>query len=432
MRLLLLLLAASTLFGQSEPRYIRFTPSATKGALYAPDSGPAPTIGVLVIHRTANFMETLACTELSQRGFLTLCMNPRFDNNEAAVWWNDIALDVKSGVEFLKRQPGIEKVVLWGHSGGAPTTTFYEAVAENGPAYCSGPNKLIPCTSSLANLPPADGIILVDGHPGNSVNVLRSINAAVLNDEDIIATNALPQLDPTLDPLDPANGYNPAGSHYSEEFKTRYFAAQAARMNKLIGLAKTTLSAIENGTHRYTDDDYFPIVMGSGGRLMQMDTSIHGSTLAPRRLLKNDGSIVEEIIRSVRTPSAGDRSANTQFDNVRFGTVKSFLSANAIRAEDSLDKIDWCSSNNSVPCAVQQISIPILIAPMGGYYFVRDNELHYELTKSEDKEFIVIEGAVHSQRPCTACETTPGQYSNTVNNFYNHARDWMNARFSKR
>lgn len=430
MRLLLLIaVAAITLFAQSDPRYIRFSPTDTKGALYASDSGPAPTVGVLVIHRTANFMETLACTELSQRGFLVLCMNPRSDNNEAAVRWNEIPLDVKSGVEFLKRQPGIDRVVLWGHSGGAPTTTFYQAVAENGPSYCNSDDKILPCDDSLAELPSADGIILVDGHPGNSINALRSLNGAVLNDEEVINSNAHPILDPTLDPFRASNGYDPAGSTFTEDFKSRYFAAQARRMNKLIDIASAKLAAIDAGTYRYADDDYFPVVMGSGARLMQMDTSIHETTKSPSRLLKNDGSIVEEIVKSVRVPSGGDAAANARFGSIRVGTLRSFLSTNSIRANDSMDDIDWCSSNNSVPCAVQQISIPILITPMGGYYFVRDNEIHYELAKSEDKEFAVIEGAVHSQRPCTACETTPGQYSNTVVNFYDHARDWMNARF---
>lgn len=428
MRLLLLLaLAAGSLLAQSDPRYIPFSPSDTKGALYAPDSGPAPTVGVLVIHRTANFMETLACTELAKRGFLVLGMNPRSDNNEAAVWWNDIALDVKTGVEFLRSQPGIEKVFLWGHSGGGPTTTFYQATAENGTKYCNTPEKLIPCDSSLEGMPPADGVILVDAHPGNSVNVLRSINPAVLNDEEVIERNADPKLDPSLDALDPANGYSPDGSRYTEAFKKRYFAAQARRMNKLIDLARAKLAAMRAGSYRYSDDDYFPIVQGSGWRLMQSDVSIHSETERPRRLLRNDGSIVEQIVRSVRVPT-GSRP-DSSFSNTRMQTVRSFLSTNAIRAEDSMDEIDWCSSNNSTPCAVQSISVPILIAPMGGYYFVRDNEIHYELAKSEDKEFVVIEGAVHSQQPCSACETTPGQYSNTVKNFYDHARDWINARF---
>ena len=41
----------------------------------------------------------------------------------------------------------------------------------------------------------------------------------------------------------------------------------------------------------------------------------------------------------------------------------------------------------------------------------------YDVAASEDKDFVVIEGATHGVIPCTACETSPGQYSNTVNNF---------------
>ena len=35
-------------------------------------------------------MNTLACMELSQRGFLVLCMNIRSDNNETLVRWETI------------------------------------------------------------------------------------------------------------------------------------------------------------------------------------------------------------------------------------------------------------------------------------------------------------------------------------------------------
>ena len=92
-------------------------------------------------------------------------MNPRSDNNEAAVDFERNALDIKSGIEFLRRQPGITRVVLFGHSGGGPATSFYEAVAEKGPTYCQGANKLVQCDNSLAGLPKADGLVLVDAHP---------------------------------------------------------------------------------------------------------------------------------------------------------------------------------------------------------------------------------------------------------------------------
>ena len=86
---------------QSNPAYVQFTPSAVKGALYRPDSGPAPHVGILITHRTANFLSHIGAKELSKRGFLVLAMNPRSDNNEAAVRWEDNALDAVAGSSFF-------------------------------------------------------------------------------------------------------------------------------------------------------------------------------------------------------------------------------------------------------------------------------------------------------------------------------------------
>jgi hypothetical protein len=49
----------------------------------------------------------------------------------------------------MKSQPGITKVVLIGPSGGAPFMSFYQDVAENGPAVCQGLNKLVECAQPL-------------------------------------------------------------------------------------------------------------------------------------------------------------------------------------------------------------------------------------------------------------------------------------------
>src|SRR3954451_8607171 len=142
---MLCLAFAASASAQSNPRYIQFQPLATKGALYVPDSGPAPTIAFLTIHRTSNFMSLIATRELASRGFMVLGMNPRSDNNEAIVNFENVALDIKQGIEFLRKQPGIRTVILIGHSGGGPATTFYQAVAEKGVSYCNGPDKLTKC-----------------------------------------------------------------------------------------------------------------------------------------------------------------------------------------------------------------------------------------------------------------------------------------------
>src|SRR4051812_13900844 len=80
--------ATGVAFAQSNPAYIRLLPAA--GALYRPDSG-SPHVGLIVMHRTANYLVHPACTELSRRGFLVLCMNSRFANNESQVRWELIA-----------------------------------------------------------------------------------------------------------------------------------------------------------------------------------------------------------------------------------------------------------------------------------------------------------------------------------------------------
>jgi pimeloyl-ACP methyl ester carboxylesterase len=424
---LVCLFAASSASAQSDPRYVQFSPRATKGALYTPDSGPPPTIAFLTIHRTANFMSLIATRELAKRGFMVLGMNPRSDNNETAVNFETVALDIKQGVEFLRGQPGIKKVILIGHSGGGPATTFYQATAEKGVSYCQGPNKLSQCPDSLAGLPKADGMLLLDAHPGISVNTMRSLNPAVLDENDPS------KIDPSLDPFDPKNGFNPNGqSVYTQEFMDRYFKAQAARMNRLVDKALARKAAVKAGTGLASDDEPF-IFYHDRARLMDFSMSVHPGTIKPEKLLKNDGSIVTEIVRSVRVPvTSSAKLDKTLRGGAKDLTLTSFLSANAIRAKDSINDIDWCSTNSSTRCALPQISVPILIMAMGGHYFIRDNEIHYEVAGSKDKDFVVVEGSVHGMIPCKPCSKVTGQsYSNVTKNLYDYAANWANQRFKQ-
>ena len=229
-------------------------------------------------------------------------MNSRFKNNEASVNWELIALDVRAGVRFLRSQPGITTVILIGHSGGGPTTSYYQAVAENGPSYCQGLNKLTQCSSSqLSGFLPtdkADGIVFMDAHPGNTVNGLRSLNAAVRKEG-----NPNFPLNKKLDPFDPANGFVANGdSVYSSRFVKNYTDAQAERMNDLIDQALQLRADIAAGKTLPTEDDVF-IAYRDSARLSDFSTGVHCCTLQPRKLLKNDGSVDgSQIVRTVRAP----------------------------------------------------------------------------------------------------------------------------------
>lgn len=428
--MLLALAASPAVAAAPAPEYVQFRPSATKGALYRPDAAQfaEPHVGVLVMHRNSNFLSHISTRELPARGFVVLAMNPRCDNNEArCAPWENNALDVKQGVEYLRELPGITKVVLLGHSGGGPTMSFYQAVAEQGVAFCQAPEKLIKCSDDLAGLPPADGLILMDAHPGNGVNAVRSLNGAVTNDTDMLGRNAAPETDAALDPFTAENGYKDDGpSSYSDAFRTSYFAAQSARMNGLIDLALARLAEAEaNGQ----SDAPFIVPMGDDARILNGDISIHHATEKPRKLLKDDGTTVDGApVESVRVPGLDAEDARS-FGATMFLTVKSFLSVRAIRSTDAMDGIDWCSSNNSTPCNVEKISLPLLVTAMGGHYFIRDNEQIFDMAASSDKDFVVIEGATHDGAPCKACETTEGQYANATRNLFDLMGSWINERF---
>ena len=427
------LLAASAASAQSHPEYIPL--GRVQAALYKPDSGPAPHVAFLVAHRTANNLSTSSCTELSKRGFMVLCFNTRFINNEAQVRWEETPLDVKAAVDFVRKQPGITRVVLLGHSGGSPLMSLYEAIAENGPAYCQKPERIVKCGNDLGGLTPVDAIVFPDAHPGNPVQALRDLNPS------IVAENGKFKVIPELDPFSPANGFNPNGpSHYSKEFQTRYFAAQSKAMNDRLTRVLTMQEAIKRGQYRYPDDDAVLIPgggnpgagAGGDGVLIAMDPDIPElmQTARPEKLLRNDGTIVTQVVKSVAVAEPIMAKMNRQFDTgTKMFTFKSFLSANATRSTNSLDGIDDCSSNNSTICAVQSIHVPILVAAMGGYHFVRDQEIIYNRSASADKDYIVIEGALHGYTPCRPCEKTPGQYSNTLKNLFDYIAAWTNKRF---
>jgi hypothetical protein len=410
---------------QTNPRYIPLGGAAT-GALYTPDSGVYSHVGIIAGHPTSN---SLGCgTQWASRGFMALCMNTRYFNNEAAIRWETIILDVRGAINFLKAQPGITKVVLVGASGGGALMSFYQSVAQNGPSVCQGPNKLVECGNNVAGLPPADGLILNDSVPGYGVNSIRSINGAVTSDRAGLNQNRAVRVNPTLDPFDPKNGYNPNGSsHYSENFKKRYFEAQAKRMALLINEALEKLAEIESSDNP-TDDAPFIIQRGDNARLYELDLSIHHTTASPRKLLKNDGTIEAccQVV-NVRVPQPDDKVNNASYsDGTANLTVRSFLSLRAIVATNSMDELDLASVNNSTGANLQLISVPLLIVTSGGHYFMRDNEIHFELAASADKDFIVTEGAAHTGPPCVPCETFPGQYGNSAVNQANYMASWVN------
>jgi alpha-beta hydrolase superfamily lysophospholipase len=422
---------ASAVWAQDAADFVReeVKPSEqTRGALYRPAKDPASNVGIVLMHRTADFRNHIAAREFARRGFVTLGMNSRFEGDEGAIVWEDLALDVKAGVELMNKQPGITKVVLFAHSGGGSIMACYQALAENGVAYSQGPNKITQGTDRLANLPRADGVVFADAHLGIAIMTLRGLNAAVTDEENP------GELEQGLDPSNP--GVQEEGAdgemHLANDFKERYIAAQGARMDRLIERAKAQLDEAKKAGAAKPGAQPFDIAGGRGLTPTELFPDTLDRSQKPRRFLKNDGTIVTQIAIQTRprpTDDAGGARRGRRGREGRTMTLQSFLTANSVRANDSLEGIDWCSTNCTTPCGAAAISVPVLVTAMGSHSFIRDGEIVFEAAKSKDKEMIVIEGATHNFVPCTACEATPGQFSNVTKNHFDYVAKWIKARF---
>jgi hypothetical protein len=418
-------LAASA---QTHPEFI---PGRLSMVLYKPDSGPVAHIAFLIAHRTGNNLNNVACRELASRGFAALCFNTRYVNNEAEVQWETIALDVKAAVDYARTIPGITKVVLYGHSGGAPLMTYYQAVAEAGVSFCQGPNKLASCGNNLAGMKPADGLLIDEGHAGDGFQSLTGINPS------LAMVDGKPKLvDPLLDPFDPKNGYNPNGaSHYSQEFRTRYYAAQSKAMNAQIAEVQARKDKMKEGTGRFPDNDVVLVPFSAergAARLSELDPSVpeYMSTSKPRKFLKNDGTIVTEIVHSIEPPHPDRAKTNLSFDiGTKLLTIKSYLSTNAIKSTNSFDGVDWCSVNNSTMCNIQAIKMPTLIVAMQAYHLMVDEERIFEKSAAADKDYIIVEGGTLGYAGCKDCGVPAANFSNAQKNNFDYVAKWANAKF---
>ena len=326
---------------------------------------------------------------------------------------------------------GHTHVILIGHSGGGPTTSYFQALAENGPSYCQGPNKLTECPFTGAEFVPADraaGIVYVDAHPGIGINQLRSLNASVVNEDKPFG----PPLNRTLDAFDPQHGYNSTGGLGLLAAFCRHLRSGAVETHERSDSRRSANQAkMELGLHDPAVDAF--VIARASARLVQLSTGVQCCTLNPTKLLRDTiGALsAPQIIRTVRVPQP-EIKEDDDTDTEDF-TITSFLSANAIRSNHSLDEenIDWCSTNNSTPCAVANISVPTLVMAMQGHYFIRDGEYIYESSASIDKQFVVVEGATHGLGNCNECAAfhQTGPYTNVPLNLWNYVRDWANARF---
>jgi hypothetical protein len=432
---LALVLTAQAGWAQSQPIRTTYVKLGSSSAVLMEPATPGPKSHIVIVYTypgttlslnqaPVNNFDDPSGPQLAGRGYRELLLNHGLTGPK--VGYESIAPAIGKAIQYARSLPGVDTVLLFGHSIGGPLVTFYQNVAENGPGVCQGPEKIYPCRGDLLkNLPKADGVVLTDVHLGEAFRVLTYLDPAVTDERHPLQRNA------KLDMFETTSGYDrsTASANYGASFLKNFFAGQAARNDKLIADAQARLAAIQAGKGKYKDDEPFDVAEVTA-RPLQPDVHLTSRTRDQHLLLKSDGTNATQIVKSVRPPMGQDRVAGTYEQY----TVRGFLAGEAVRTtkdygmtEDSITGVDWRSSSTSAPSNIEGIAAPVLIMSMTCHYFEVPDEILFDHATSKDKELAYVEGAAHEYTPCRA------EYGDTMKRTFDYIDGWISKsnRFSK-
>lgn len=360
--------------------------------------------------------------ELAKRGYRVMMMNYYGPENV----YEEFLAPLSAAVKHLHGIPGVQKVVLAGHSTGGAVLTFYQDVAENGPKACQGAERVYPCRGKdLGNLPPADGVMILDSSAG-------ALERLIALDPSVDGRHPR-EHKPELDMFNSRNSFDlkTKSGTYNADFVREYLAAQSAREMSLIAEASQRLAKIERGEGEYKDDEPFVIPGSSvhaydGARLDLADLRLLSRSREPHPLLKADGTMPTQILRSTRPPLALAEAMDRMSQTTMNVTVRHFLSFQAMRTdggykltEDNVTGVEWRSVPNSVPGNVEGIRVSSLFMSATCAPHLVFTEIAYERSAAKDKEFIGVDGADHEFRPCAP------EYGDPARHAFDYVDSWL-------
>jgi len=178
--------------------------------LYHRSGGTKPKIAVIATHYQIDFSEHYIADYLAKRDIGFLGWNTRFRGFESSFVLKYALEDIGVGVRWLREIQDVETIVLLGNSGGGSLMAAYQAHTSD-----------------------ADGYIASAAHLGRPDVLTAWMDGAVLDENDPVPS------DPELDLFDERNS-----PPYSQDFITRYRAAQIARNNAITDWAEAELERV--------------------------------------------------------------------------------------------------------------------------------------------------------------------------------------------
>ena len=383
------------------------------GALYTKGN---PKTVVVIMHQRTDNSRHYAIPYLVEAGFAVFGHNNRYVGNDVETIHENIVLDIAAGLRFLKQERGVERVIFLGASGGGALFSFYQSQAQTAP-----PDRLThtpagdPPDLNGYDLPPADGMVHLAAHVGQGKFLMVNIDPSVVDENDPFST------DPSLDMYDPRNGFRlpPEETRYDPEFLSRYREAQKARIARIDTIARNHIEQ-QRYFRQLMEDSSFR-QLRTEQQLFIHRRAILGKYLLIHRTMANPIYVDLTIDPSDRERGSLRSSEPevynfTEYGYARYLTPRAWLSS-------------WsghCSNASTIDCS-RNITMPLLMV-----YGTADKEvlpsdgwLIYEATASQDKQFILVEGAGHWFTPEGRKAGKGDQREQTMQTIIN----WLHERF---
>ena len=376
-------------------------------------------ICVLAAHPSESVMWLEPLKELSKLGFLTAGVSlGRLKSYE------DDLTNLKAAVDYIKAQPGVEKVILLGHSQGGCITSMYQYIAENGIDRFRNPDRVIPFPE-VGPLTKADGLMLIDANHG-CMDFL-GIDPALKDWE-----NGKERI-PALDLWNPENGFTEGEHHYTQDFIDAFEKAQVKRYREIYAIAQERYEDILKGKGLLADDGPFYIA-GSNqsayiNKLFTMDNQLLHHTREKRPLLHNGGELTNEVIVTQRKCLKPIPSA--LYAGGRYWTLQRYLELQMKFDEDfhydatGIWGLDQDYNPHSTRANVKGIHVPILLEGNQGNHEFINIDLTWDNVASEDKELFYLAGANHGFEVMTDSESYSGEFGNPSVTFANYVAKWL-------
>jgi hypothetical protein len=363
----------------------------------------APRTGVVVMHPRVDFTHHYAVPRLVAAGIGVLAANSRHVGNDTMCEHEELVLDVAVCVKWLRAKAGVERVVLLGNCGGGSLAGYYQAQASLAPsARIERSPGGSPTHFARADMAPADAVVIVAAHRGQGHVLLRSIDAAVVDEGDPFASDA------SLDVYDVGNGFReaPEPSTFAPDFVARVRAAQVERVRRIDARARELLAEHAAATEESERQDFadrpFP------ERQAILRRRAYEPIMLVHRTMANPAFVDPRI--------DADRAGATREYGSLLSDRPDLMNMAAMGFARTCTPRAWLSTWSGLSSRAdlvenaQRIDVPTLVVHAGcdrEVYFDRDVRPVFDACAASDKRLERIEGARHYFEPDFGERVTP-------------------------